>query len=282
MAGAFRKFVPFLAILNTLLMRLPFLLSIFLLFCLAACTSDQADSPAPVCEADLVLELTNVRPSACGIASGGFTVNIISGGEENETPEFSLNEGPFQTNPDFTDLAAGTYSVAARRGVCEGSVRVSISNSDGLSVEVSVDNASCGEPNGSVTAVATDASGEVMYNLDGGTPQSTPAFIGLETGTYTLTATDDIGCTVEQEFTVMSNVEFASIKTIVATNCAVPACHGGSRSPDFREDDNIVENAVRIKVRTGARSMPPASSGMSLTEDEIAMIACWVDDGAPR
>lgn len=253
-----------------------------LLLGIFSCTSDQTSAPAPACEADLVLELTNVRPSACGITSGGFTVNITAGGEMDETPEFSLNDGPFQAAPDFADLAAGTYSVAARRGVCEGSIRVSINNSDGLSVEVMVENASCGDPNGSVTAVATDASGDVVYSLDGGPDQDTPAFIGLTTGTYTLTAIDDIGCVVEQEFTVMSTIDFTSIKTIVSINCAIPSCHGGSISPDFREDDNIVDRAARIKARTGARTMPPASSGMSLTAEEITMIACWVDDGAPR
>lgn len=253
-----------------------------LLFGLAACTSDQTNAPTPVCEADLVLELTNVLPSACGIASGGFTVNVMSGGAADETPEFSINDGPFQASPDFTELTAGTYSVAARRGVCEGSVTVSVNNSDGLSVTVTVENASCGDPNGSVTAVATDASGDVIYSLDGGPGQDTPAFIGLATGTYTLTATDDIGCVVEQEFTVMSTVTFTSIKTIVSTNCAIPSCHGGSQAPDFREDDNIVARAERIKARTGARTMPPGFSGMTLTDEEITMIACWVDDGAPR
>jgi len=232
-------------------MRFALPLFALLLFGLAACTSDQTNAPTPVCEADLVLELTNVSPSACGIASGGFTANVMSGGAADETPEFSLNDGPFQTSPDFTNLAAGTYSVAARRGECEGSVRISISNSDGLSVEVTVENASCGDPNGSVTAVATDASGDVLYSLDGGPEQDTPAFIGLATGTYTLTATDAIGCVVEQEFNVMSTISFTSIKTIVSTNCAIPSCHGGSQSPDFREDDNIVGRAARIKARTG-------------------------------
>lgn len=263
-------------------MRFIFPILALLLFGLAACTSDQTNAPTPLCEADLVLELTNVSPSACGIASGGFTVNVMSGGAADETPEFSLNDGPFQATPDFADLAAGTYSIMARRGVCEGSVRVSISNSDGLSVAVTVENASCGDPNGSVTAVPTDASGDVMYSLDGGTAQATPAFIGLVTGTYTLTATDAIGCVVEQEFTVMSTVGFTSIKTIVSTNCAIPSCHGGTQSPDFRVDDNIVDRATRIKARTGAMTMPPPSSGMSLTAEEITMIACWVDDGAPR
>jgi len=229
-------------------MRIALPIFAFLLFGLAACTSDQTNAPTPVCEADLVLELTNVQPSACGIASGRFTANVTGGGAADETPEFSLNDGPFQASPDFTDLAAGTYSVMARRGVCAGSIRVSINNSDGLSVEVTVENASCGDPNGSVTAVATDASGDVIYSLDGGPTQETPAFIGLATGTYTLTATDAIGCVVEQEFTVMSTISFTSIKTIVSTNCAVPSCHGGSQSPDFREDDNIVARAERIKA----------------------------------
>ena len=68
-----------------------------------------------------------------------------------------------------------------------------------------------------------------------------------------------------------------SISSIIETNCSIPGCHSGSQSPDFRDFTNIQLNASRIKIRTQNRTMPKVGS---LTQQEIDMIACWVDNGA--
>jgi len=76
-----------------------------------------------------------------------------------------------------------------------------------------------------------------------------------------------------------SGVSFsASISPIISTNCALPQCHGGSPFlPDFREFSIIQSKAAKIRTRTQNRSMPQIGS---LTQQEIDLIACWVDDGA--
>jgi uncharacterized membrane protein len=64
---------------------------------------------------------------------------------------------------------------------------------------------------------------------------------------------------------------------IISTNCAVSGCHKGTGLPDFTALKNIQANAAAIKAQTGSRNMP---IGKSLTQDQINVIACWVNDGA--
>lgn len=69
------------------------------------------------------------------------------------------------------------------------------------------------------------------------------------------------------------------ITQIIQNNCAIPACHGGSRSPLMTTPELIIAAAERIKVRTQAGTMPPNNP---LPADRVETIACWVDAGAPN
>ena len=55
------------------------------------------------------------------------------------------------------------------------------------------DNTSCTEPNGSISITAPTGDG-LTYSLNGGTPQSENSFIGLTTGTFTITVWNNNGC----------------------------------------------------------------------------------------
>lgn len=74
-----------------------------------------------------------------------------------------------------------------------------------------------------------------------------------------------------------------SIKAIVDNNCALSGCHvAGGDLPDYTTYAGIFSRASGAASRTQAGSMPPASSGKSLTADQIMMIKCWVAAGAPE
>lgn len=79
-----------------------------------------------------------------------------------------------------------------------------------------------------------------------------------------------------------ARVSFADdVKPIIDANCQVSGCHGSNGSiPSWDSYATISANAQNIKTRTGNQSMPPASSGNSLTTDQIQLIADWVDQGA--
>ncbi len=79
-----------------------------------------------------------------------------------------------------------------------------------------------------------------------------------------------------------SRVSYADdIRPILDTNCQISGCHGSNAGiPDWSTYETVSANAANIKTKTGNQSMPPASSGKSLTNEQIQMIADWVDDGA--
>lgn len=73
----------------------------------------------------------------------------------------------------------------------------------------------------------------------------------------------------------------AVIAPIIQVNCAVPGCHvANAQFPDFTDFKNIQDNAITIKSRVENGTMPPASSGKSLTLEQINAITCWVENGA--
>ena len=112
--------------------------------------------------------------------------------------------------------------------------------------------------------------------------QSENIFEGLEAGLYMVSVRDFNGCEVNSEVQVLSGIKLGEhIIPIINNNCAISGCHDGNNSrSDWTNKENIINGAESIMTRTGNMTMPPASSGLALTEDEIAQIACWVNDGA--
>lgn len=94
---------------------------------------------------------------------------------------------------------------------------------------------------------------------------------------------------IEEEEEMEDNCEGTSftytnaVKAIVDSNCALSGCHvAGGDLPDYTSYDLISSAANSVASRTRTRSMPPARSGRSLTDEQIKTIKCWVEDGAPE
>lgn len=67
------------------------------------------------------------------------------------------------------------------------------------------------------------------------------------------------------------------IKPIIDSKCI--QCHNGDVQPlDFRTYQPIKDNAGQVKALTASGAMPRQGS---LTEEQIKLIGCWVDEGAP-
>lgn len=80
-----------------------------------------------------------------------------------------------------------------------------------------------------------------------------------------------------------TTVSFQSeINTIINTSCAIPGCHNGDNgaSRNWTIFSNVEDNAQALRARTTARTMPPPGSGVTITDEEIDLIACWVQQGA--
>lgn len=67
-----------------------------------------------------------------------------------------------------------------------------------------------------------------------------------------------------------------NVKSIIDANCV--QCHGsGGNFPNLATYSGISAHGSLVKAETSSRRMP---QGGTLTNDEIAAIACWVDAGA--
>ena len=68
-----------------------------------------------------------------------------------------------------------------------------------------------------------------------------------------------------------------NVKPIIEANCI--QCHGSiGQFPDLTTYNSTSANAGLVKAETVSRRMP--GGGSRLTNEEIAIIACWVDAGA--
>lgn len=251
-------------------------ISLSAIFLAMACTSE-VQPTSDECDDTLIITFSNTTNSNCGQADGGFTVNVTGG---NGDYTYQLGTNTAQANPEFSNLAASSYSISVvSSDGCEGTATAQVLNTDGVNASLTSTASDCYNPSGTITVTATDGQGPYEYQLNDNGFQSSPSFNSLSPGTYDVSVRDANGCEVDLEASIASDVTFTRIKNIVTLNCATSGCHDGTISPNFTSDATIVGRADRIRSRTSAGTMPPASRE-SLSSQEVADIVCWVNDGA--
>ncbi len=240
------------------------------------CGSDEEANPVDCTENPVVLNIVSVEGSNCASSDGSIEVSA-TGGSGNY--QYQIEDGPLQTSAVFNDISAGVYTVTATDdNNCSASMDVSVNNLSGLNITFETSPGGCKSANGTLEVNATDGTEPYQFKIDNGSFGTTSTFTNLSTGKHTLVVSDATGCEITQSVTIASGISFTSaIAPIISTKCAVSGCHNGSQAPDFRSFTNIKANASQIKTLTGNRTMPQEGS---LTQSQIDMIACWVDDGA--
>ncbi|MEM6843964.1 MAG: hypothetical protein AAF632_17185 [Bacteroidota bacterium] len=252
-------------------------LTYLILALLSACTYEVVPEPQN-CDDAPILQLIEVIDADCGLASGAVQV-AVNGGAEPYT--FSINDGSEQAEGTFSGLSAGSHTITVEdANGCESSLEVQVANRDGVNTTVAKVDASCGSTNGQIDVTTAGGVAPYQFRINDQPFQNSNLFSGLAPGEYEVITQDANGCESVQTVLLNSGVEFASVEAIVKNNCAISNCHDGTISPDFRTAATIQNRASRIEARTNGRSMPPASSGRELTDQQIQDIACWVGDGA--
>lgn len=240
------------------------------------------DSDEVRCDQNFALNIASQSPALCE-SKGSVTVTSTG---QNGGVEYRIGSQPFQSSAGFEELDPGTYVITARNeSGCETTLTVTIEEeASDLTVSSAVTTPStCQESSGTLTVEVSGASASYQYRLNEGSFQSEAEFINLPSGEYSVLVQDADGCTSETTARVGSDITYSGkVQDIITTNCAVTNCHvSGQGIPDFSNKATVLERASGIKSRTTAKTMPPPSSGRSLTDDEIAQVACWVDGGAP-
>jgi len=143
-----------------------------------------------------------------------------------------------------------------------------------------------GQSTGLIKASVSGGNGEVAYSFDGMDFSSENTFDSLPAGNYTITVQDDSLCTAAESVEIFEFPEISfsnDVFPIIEANCRVSGCHGDTGGIPTWENYSIIKaNAERIRFRVTGKSMPPSTSGFSLSDDEIMTIQNWVDVGAPN
>ena len=259
------------------------LMTLFLIF--TSCGNNEGD-PNPVdCTSSPIVFTVDLTEEECGLKDGIIEV-IASGGQGNLS--YSKDGGEnFQVSPIFDNLTSGTYTIVVRdANECESSSDVFLQNTGGLTISIdSQTDATCEANVGEIVANSAGGSGNVQFRLEDGSLQASGIFSGLAPGKYTVQAVEDgTGCETGISVTIFSGVSFsASIQNIITTKCAISGCHNGDNGANrnWTVFSNVQRNAANIKSRTSSGSMPPSNSAAGgLSQTQIDLIACWVDDGA--
>lgn len=262
-------------------------LSIFSAIVLFSCGG--GDDPKPTPDPDPVDEPCSSPPTlslaaentGCAENTGKVTATGAGG---TGTLTYQLGSGDFQSSGIFENLAAGEYTITVKDSEdCTTSKSVTVANADAPTISLSSVNAGCDATDGSITVTTTGGSGNYEYSLDGGAFQSSATFSDLVAGTYQVTVKDTENCEATAEATLTTGINYTdNIASIINTNCAISGCHAGGQSPSLTNFDEVSRSSSRVLARASARSMPPRSSGLSLSDEEIQLIECWVEDGTPQ
>lgn len=240
------------------------------------CESEEEPEPVDCNVNPVVATLATVTDAQCNLTDGSIEVTASGGSGKYR---FGIGDAPPTTSPVFNGLGAGVYEIVAiDDNGCEGLLEVSVKNSAGMNVTFEATPSGCKTSNGMLTVNAVDGTAPYQFKLGTGSFTTNPVFSDLPAGEYDLVVNDASGCEVSQHLTVGSGVSYsATVSGIIKNNCAVSGCHAGTQAPDFRVFKNIHDNAAQIKTLTGNRTMPQNGT---LSQEQIDLIGCWVDDGA--
>jgi hypothetical protein len=175
----------------------------------------------------IITELSNNPNSSCTSPNGAFTI------EASGSVSPYLYDNGLSTNTDgvFTGLPAGTYSVTvtAANGCSESMVVTVDNNTPVIDVLITnnTPNTSCSIPNGSFTLSASGGTAPYTYS-GAGVTNNNGIFTGLTGGNYSVTVTDDVGCSNVISVTIINNQDTLSLTTSSTMASSATAADGSA------------------------------------------------------
>lgn len=158
---------------------------------------------ATVTEPAAIAIVATETNSACAGGNGSATLTVTGG-----TGSYSYSWTTGSTSPTQNNLSAGSYTVTVvDANICSKTAKIVISEPDPLVVSIaSVSDASCKGNDGSVAAAANGGTPLYVYTWSMGKVGST--INGLSAGGFTVTVTDNNGCTSTTNGTVTADPPF--------------------------------------------------------------------------
>ncbi len=174
-----------------------------------------------------VLTVTTGAPVEvlCNGGSNGSDVATAGGGT---TPyAYSWTNG--QTNSTATGLTAGSYTITVTDADgCTATASVTVTQPTALTASTTTVSSTCGNSNGTATVTAGGGTPGYTYAWNNGQTSSTAT--GLLAGSYTVTITDNNGCTLTTSATVL-NIPGETVTINPPVNVLCNGGNNGSATP---------------------------------------------------
>jgi gliding motility-associated-like protein len=152
--------------------------------------------------------------AGCNGGCDGMAVVVPGGGQG----PYSYQWNTGQSVPNINNLCAGTYSVQVTdANGCTHDTTVVVGQPTPLAINISTTPSDCNHPNGTANANASGGSPGYTYSWNTSPPQNNQTAAGLVPGNYTVTITDNNGCT-HSETTVIVNQPGVSAASVTVNN----------------------------------------------------------------
>ncbi|RAV97827.1 hypothetical protein DQQ10_26535 [Pseudochryseolinea flava] len=250
---------------------------------LTACVYHDIAGRIDCSKSNLTIQIDSVRGAASCSVANGIIYATVTGGEP--PYQFMANNKLFETD-SMKGLSPGIYVVKVIDALgCEAiQTNVTVPAAGFTFLTTFEPDTECLSNNGKVTIDIDQGNPPYVFSIDGGEFSADSTFVGLQFGVHIVKVSDVDECASELQVDVprgASDVRWSTdIQPLLTLKCSDVGCHNGiSRTNDFRKYKSAKKFAADIKTQTQNRSMPFEGS---LTQDQIDIIACWVDDGAPE
>ena len=167
--------------------------------------------------ATLTLTLSSsTNPTCSGSNNGQITVSASGG--TGPVYLYSLNNGPSQTSPIFSNLVQGNYTVTVTDGnLCQSTLNVNLTQPQPLVAVPAITTPNCnGQCNGQIVVAINGGTGPYTYLWSNG--QTTNPVTGLCAGIYSVTITDANGCQ-----SVLQNLQITQPNAITLNTTSNPS-----------------------------------------------------------
>jgi gliding motility-associated-like protein len=227
------------------------------------CTTSGTATITPV---NVVFNVTlSATDPKCYGGTGSVTATVDPAGNYS----YKWNTTPPQSTSTVTGLPPGDYAVEVSDKGCTVSKSITIRQPEKIEISLTSTPATCKSADGSATAQVKGGTGNLQFSWSTNPVQTTSTAQNLLPGTYTVTVTDNNGCTESKSITVDKKGSLVATVTGVDEKCGLK---NGSVTIDA--DGGIIYSWNTNPVQTTKTATDlPAGTYIGTVEDAKGCVA---------
>jgi len=205
---------------------------------------------------------TASTPASCGLADGSATASM-PGGVAPFAYSWTGPNGFSSSNQTISGLPAGSYSITVVDGnSCTGSSVVTVAGSaTPIVISGTVNDALCGQNNGSLDLSANGGVAPYTFALNGGATQGNGLFANLAPAAYTITVLDANGCPATGTYVINAAAD-ATPPSALCKNITLYLDHNGNVNVNAADVDNgSYDNCNSISLALSVASFDCSNLG---------------------